>query len=443
MKVVVVGLGYAGLCTAACLSTKFEVTGIDVDGERISSLGRGVSPIHEKRLPALLKSGVVKGRLAFSSSYDSIQGADVILIAVGTPSQSDGSIDLSQVTAASAMVGKQLALSRKRHTVVLKSTVTPGTTNAVVRPILERESGKKCGSGFGLCSNPEFLREGAAVEDMLHPDRIVIGQVDKGSGLVMKALYQRLYGPKSPPVVVTSAENAELIKYASNTFLAAKISFANFIARVCETIPGGDVEEVARGMGFDPRIGHEYLHAGPGFGGACFPKDTRALSAFALDRSIDASLLHSVLEINDTQPELIVSAVERALGEITGKEIAVLGAAFKKDTDDVRDSRAIVLARSLFSKGARVRMTDPEAIEGAKRELGGQAVYYEDPRECIRGADAAVVMTAWDDFKKLRARDFLELMRTPFVFDARRLYDRDKYRLPGLNFQALGRGPER
>ncbi len=177
---------------------------------------------------------------------------------------------------------------------------------------------------------------------------------------------------KSPPVVVTSAENAELIKYASNTFLAAKISFANFIARVCETIPGGDVEEVARGMGFDPRIGHEYLHAGPGFGGACFPKDTRALSAFALDRSIDASLLHSVLEINDTQPELIVSAVERALGEITGKEIAVLGAAFKKDTDDVRDSRAIVLARSLFSKGARVRMTIPKRLKGQRGNSGGK-----------------------------------------------------------------------
>jgi UDPglucose 6-dehydrogenase len=443
VRIAVVGLGYAGLCTAACLSTKFKVTGIDVDEARVLRLKRGEAPIHEKGLPAMLKAGIAKGNLSFSTGYDSVRGADVIIIAVGTPSRPDGSIDLSQVIAASTMVAKQLALSKRKRVVVVKSTVTPGTTATVVRPILEKESGKKCGDEFGLCSNPEFLREGAAIEDMLHPDRIIIGPLDKDSRQTMKALYRRLYGRKSPPIVMTSAENAELIKYASNTFLATKISFINFIARLCETLPGADVEEVAHAMGMDPRIGGEYLQAGPGFGGACLPKDSRALGAFVLRQGLSSSLMRSVLDINDTQPGWISSEVEKALGGVRGREVALLGVAFKKDSDDVRESRAISLARILLDKGARVRITDPKAIEGAKRELGSSVSYFEDMRECIDGADAAVLMTAWNDFRKLKAGDFLKLMRTPFVFDAGRLYDPKDFRLPGLNFHAVGRGPAR
>lgn len=441
MRIAVIGLGYAGLCTAAGLSTRFKVTGVDVDGARVARLERGEAPIHEKRLPALLKVGVANGNLSFSSRYDSVRGTDVVIIAVGTPSKPDGSIDLSQVTDASVMIGKQLALSKRKQTVVIKSTVAPGTAATVVRPILEKESGKKCGDGFGLCSNPEFLREGTAIEDMLHPDRIILGPLDKFSGKTMKALYRRFYHRKSLPIVMTSAENAEMIKYASNTFLATKISFINFIARVCETLPGADVEEVALGMGLDPRIGGKYLQAGPGFGGACLPKDSRALSAFVLRQGLSSSLMRSVLEINDTQPGWISSEVGRALGGVRGREVALLGVAFKKDSDDVRESRAILLARTLLDKGARVRITDPKAIEGAKRELGSRVSYFEDARDCIDGADAAIVMTAWNDFKKLRAGDFLKLMRNPFVFDAGRLYDPDDFRLPGLSFQAIGRGP--
>ena len=276
-------------------------------------------------------------------------------------------------------------------------------------PLLEKESGKSCGDGFGLCSNPEFLREGEAVEDTLRPDRIVIGPVEESSGRAMKSLYRKFYGPKSPPIVETTPENAELIKYASNTFLATKISFINFIARICETLPGADVEDIAFGMGLDPRIGSRYLQAGPGFGGACFPKDSRALSAFVVQRGLDSSLLRSVLEINDTQPDWIVSAVERALGRIKDKEIAILGVAFKEESDDVRESRAIVLAKRLLQKGAQVRITDPEAMEGARRELGESAKYYKTAKDCIEGADAAIVMTAWEEFKKLKPRDFVEL----------------------------------
>jgi len=440
MKVAVVGLGYAGLCTAACLATKFEVVGVDVDAGRVLGLKRGETPIHEKGLPKLLKSGIAGGKLAFSENYDSLVGADIIFITVGTPSKPDGAIDLSQVTSASALIGRQLARSKKKTLVAIKSTVTPGTATNMVKPLLEEQSGKLCGDGFGLCSNPEFLREGAAIEDTLHPDRIVVGPLDKKSGRAMKSLYRRFYSQKSPPMVETTPENAELIKYASNTFLATKISFMNFIARICETLPGADVQKIAFGIGLDPRIGGRYLQAGPGFGGACFPKDSRALIAFAVQRGLDSALLRSVMEINDSQPDWIASAVERVLGGIKDKEIAILGVAFKEESDDVRESRAIVLAKSLLHKGAQVRITDPEAMDGARRVLGGSAKYYDTARDCIDGADAAIVMTAWDEFRRLEPGDFVKLMRTPVLFDARRVYDPSEYSVRPLKFMAIGFG---
>jgi UDPglucose 6-dehydrogenase len=440
LKLGVVGMGYAGLCTAVCLAKKFEVIGVDVNRERISRLNRGEAPIHEEGLPALLKRGIERENLSFTEDYDSLAGADIIFIAVGTPSQPDGAIDLSQVTSAASLIGRQLARNKKTTLIVIKSTVTPGTATTVVKPLLERDSGKSCGGGFGLCSNPEFLREGAAIEDTLRPDRVVIGSFDETSGRTLKSFYRRFYGPKQPRIVETTPENAELIKYASNTFLATKISFINFIARICETVPGADVGDVAFGMGLDPRIGSKYLQAGPGFGGACFPKDSQALSVFVAQRGLDNSLLHSILEINDTQPDWIVSSVERMLGSIKGKNIAILGVAFKEESDDVRESRAIVLAKRLLGKGAQVRITDPKAIEGARKELGTSAKYYDDPRDCISGADAAIVMTAWEKFKKLKPEDFVKLMRTPVLFDARRIYDADEYRVGALKLMAIGRG---
>jgi len=286
LKVGVVGLGYAGLCTAACFARKFEVVGVDIDKARVAKLDHGQELIHERGLSALLRRGIVTGNLAFANDYGSLRGVDIIFMAVGTPSKPDGSIDLSQVTNASSQIGRQLALSEKNSLVVVKSTVTPGTATSVVKPLLERESGKSCGTGFGLCSNPEFLREGEAVEDTMRPDRVVIGPMEEGSGRKMRSFYRKFYGPKSPPIIETTPENAELIKYASNTFLATKISFINFIARICETVPGAEVGDVAVGMGLDPRIGPRYLQAGPGFGGACFPKDSRALSAFVAHRGL-------------------------------------------------------------------------------------------------------------------------------------------------------------
>lgn len=440
MKLGVVGLGYAGLCTAVCFAKKFDVVGVDVDQARVSQLSQGKSPIHEKGLPSLLETGLAKGSLSFHDNYDSLQDTDAIFIAVGTPSKPDGSIDLSQVSRASRAIGAQLANSKKRSLVVVKSTVTPGTASTVVKPLLEKESGKACGLGFGLCSNPEFLREGMAIEDTLHPDRIVIGPLEENAGLSMKSVYRRFYGKRSPPIVLTSPENAELIKYACNTFLATKVSFINLVARICETLPGGDVNEVAFAMGLDPRIGSRYLQAGPGFGGACFPKDSKAMSAFVAQRGIDSSLLRSTLEINDTQPDWILSRLEKVLGGFKGRDVAILGVAFKEDSDDVRESRAIELAKKLLVKGAQVRVTDPEAIDAARKELGEDVRYFGNSRDCLDGTDAAVVMTAWRDFESLKPADFLRLMRSPVVFDARRLYDADLFGAGALKFMAIGLG---
>lgn len=423
-----------------CLAQKFEVIGVDIDRPRVLLLTSGRVPIQENGLEALLKKGLKEKHIAFSDDFGSLLGARLIFVTVGTPPRRDGSIDLSQVTNACEMIGRQLSLTTGRPLIVIKSTVTPGTTATIAKPLLERESGKKCGVDFGLASNPEFLREGSAVQDTLHPDRIILGPVDEASGRALRTFYKRFYGPNLCPIVETSPENAELIKYASNTFLATRISFVNFIARICETLPGADVNEVVRGMSLDPRIGRKYLQAGPGFGGACFPKDLRALDAFALQRGLDASILGSVQQINDTQPDWIFHEVERAVGGVERKEVAILGVAFKEESDDVRESRAIVLAKKLISKGASVRIADPKAIEGAKRELGKAAKYYDAARDCIAGADAAVVMTAWSEFKRLKPKDFATLMRTPVLFDARRLYDANEYRLEGLKFRALGRG---
>lgn len=422
------------------MAKKFDVIGVDHDQKRISQLNQGKPPIHERGLRTLLNAGLAKGSLAFHSDYDFLQETDVIFIAVGTPSKPDGSIDLSQVSMASEAIGNQLAASKRRSLVVVKSTVTPGTTVSIVKPALERASGRKCGGGFGLCSNPEFLREGAAIEDTLHPDRIVVGPTERASGIAVTSLFRKFYGNRLPPMVMTTPENAELIKYASNTFLATKISFINFVARICETLPGTDVNQVAYAMGLDPRIGNKYLQAGPGFGGSCFPKDSQALSAFAAQRGVDDSILRSVMGINDTQPDWILSRLEGALGGIDGKNIAILGVAFKEDSDDVRESRSIVLAKRLLVKGARVRMTDPKAISGARKELGGRGEYFEDPRDCIRDSDAAVVMTAWGEFRSLQPADFIKLMRTPVLFDARRIYDAEKYGNGVPKFMAVGLG---
>ncbi len=438
-RIAIVGLGYVGLSTAACLASKFHVTGIDLDRAKIGIIGQGKAPFLEMGLQPLVEEHVRNRRLQCVTSYGAVSDSDIVFITVGTPSSRSGEIDLSQVRSASQSIGEAIAGSTRQTTVIVKSTVIPGTTRSVVKPILEQSSGKTCGQGFGLCSNPEFLREGQAIQDTLKPSRIVIGPIDQYSRDNVLSFYRVFYGEQMPPVVETSADTAELIKYSSNAFLATKISFINLIARICEKIPGSDVTDVARGMGLDPRIGPLFLQAGPGFGGSCFPKDVEALVNYAKRLGVDPSILESTLQVNETQPDNLVSQAEKMLGRVQGKRIAVLGLAFNPNTDDVRESRAIPLIRKLVDKGAMVGAYDPMAMEGAKKELGPIISYSPTAKACVKGSDLVIIMTAWREFQDLDSDELTTLMGgRARILDARRIFD--PARFSNAEFNAVGLG---
>jgi UDPglucose 6-dehydrogenase len=437
-RMAVVGLGYVGLSTAVCFSKSFEVVGIDVDSGKVDGLRRGAAPFRERGLSTRLNEGIRKGTLRCTDTFEELGEADIIFLTVGTPSTASGEIDLSQVRGASEAVGDALADRDGDVVVVVKSTVVPGTARRVVKKIIEEKSGKKCGLGFGLCSNPEFLREGSAIEDTVHPDRVVLGPFDERTGEKMRRFYADFYKEPMPPFVETTPEMAEMIKYASNAFLATKISFINMVARVCEKIPGGDVNEVAMGMGLDRRVGPEFLRAGPGFGGSCFPKDVSALAKFAEKKGVGAGLLGSTLRVNSTQPEHVLSMAEELLGGLEGRQVAVLGLAFNPNTDDVRESRAIVLAEKLTEKGAVVKAFDPLAMVRAEKELGSRVAYASNSRECVRGAELAILMTPWEEFKELGQDDYLRLMKKARLLDAARLYDPREFE--DMEYAAVGLG---
>lgn len=430
------GLGYVGLSTTVTMATKFETVGVDIDRRRVDELSAGKVPIHEKGLKTLLAKGLSSGRLKFSSQAFDLGSADAIFVAVGTPSSPDGSIDLSQVRKAATDIGGLVRVSSGKPLVIMRSTVVPGTLSTVVKPLIEETSGKKSGAGFWLCSNPEFLREGSAIADSLRPTRIVLGAAESGSMSSAKALYRKFYGRRTPQMVLTSPEGAELIKYGSNSYLAAKVSLINLLANLSETFPGTDINDVALGIGLDPRIGKQFLQAGPGFGGSCFGKDLKALSAYLRQMALDPSMLESVLRINDFQPSHVVALADAAVGSLAGKTVAVLGIAFKAETSDTRDSRSIPLIRGLLDKGAVVKAYDPVATLPESLRGAAQA---KSLRDCLDGADLAITMTAWKEFQKVRPAEFARLMRSPTLVDARRIYDPAAYSKV-LKYFAIGRG---
>jgi len=438
LKIAVLGAGYVGLSTAVCMATKFPTVAVDLDETRVSQLQKGQVPIHERGMKSFLAKGLSSKRLTFSTRSIDISTADLIFLAVGTPSGRDGSIDLSQVRAACTDIGDAIGKSRSKPTVMVRSTVVPGTARNVVVPLLEEDSKKKCGTGFGVCSNPEFLREGSAIQDTMTPSRIVLGPMDELSRRAGLSVYSRFYGHDMPPIVVTTPEGAELIKYGSNSFLAAKVSMINLLARVSEKFAGTDINDIAKGIGLDPRIGHLFLQAGPGFGGSCFPKDVRAFARSLHDMGIESSMLESILRINEIQPEHVVNLAEKKAGPLAGKRVAVLGLAFKAETGDVRESRSIPVIKRLLEKKAEVRVYDPVAMPNAKPELDSSVTYSTSARDCITGADLAVVMTAWRQFKSLKPSDYAKLMRRPNLIDARRLYDPRAYSR-ALSYSAIGR----
>jgi len=435
------GLGYVGLTTAACFASKgFQVICFDVDKAKVNAVNRGELPFHEPGLDKLTKSSVNRGLLKATSDFkEAILKSDITFITVGTPSKEDGSIDLTYIREASKMIGRALKTKSDWHLVVVKSTVIPTTTEKMVKPIIEQESGKICGRDFGLCMNPEFLREGSAVEDTFNPDRIVIGEYDERSGERLVKLYQEFYGENTPPIIRTSLVNAELIKYVSNAFLAMKVSFINMVANLCERIPGADVEVVARGIGMDKRIGPYFLKAGLGFGGSCFPKDLKALLAYARKIGVDLPLVEMTLKINEDQPLKAVQMAKELLGDLKGRRIAILGLAFKPNTDDMRNAVSIKLINELLKRGAIVVAYDPAAVDNAERIFGNKIEYANSARECLRGAEAAIIVTEWDEFKQLTPDDFINHMKKPIVIDGRRIYNPEQFSRK-LTYKAIGLG---
>jgi len=435
----IVGMGYVGLCTAATFASRgIRTIGIDIAQARVEQIRRGKAPLHEPQLDSILKNVVRKKLLDATSDISVAAHTDTTFLTVGTPSQPDGSIDLSYIKNATEDLGNAVREKRGYHLVVVKSTVVPGTTNGTVKRFLEQSSRKTIGSEVGLCANPEFLKEGTAINDALHPDKIVIGSNDKKSASELAKLYRRFYGARLPPVILTSPEAAELVKYASNAFLATKVSFINTIANIAELIPGVDVGMIAEAIGLDPRIGGLFLKAGPGYGGSCFHKDLQALINYSQNKNYDPLLFRATEETNEQQANRVVGLAEKLLGSLSSKRVAVLGLSFKKDTDDIREAASIRVINQLKNKGARVIAYDPMAITNTKKQLSEQIDYAENAHSALKGADCAIVMTEWDEIRRLRAKDFQAYMKTPNLVDARRIYNPEEF--SGLNYVSIGRG---
>jgi UDPglucose 6-dehydrogenase len=392
MKVSVLGAGYVGLVTGLCLADMGkEVVCFDKIQDRVDALNDGLSPIHEKGLDGLLKKHLRTGRFQASCNINDIKDTNVTFICVGTPSRKDGSLDLSNVVVAVEDIAGAIKSKKAYHVIALKSTVPPGTVDGIVIPEMERCSGKKRGKGFGVVSNPEFLREGSAVEDFRNPDRIVIGTDDARARSVMLALYSEI----ESPVVLVTPSAAEMIKLASNAFLAARISLINEVGNICKTLDI-DVREVAHGVGLDKRIGPDFLRAGCGFGGSCFPKDVRGLSALAREKGIEPVILDGLLKVNEAQPIRMIQLLEKHMS-IEGKSIGVLGLAFKPFTDDIREAPSLKIVRELLSRGAKVMVHDYQAMDNFRREIP-EVRFCKTPQECIELSDAVLLVTEWPGY---------------------------------------------
>jgi len=412
MKIAVIGGGYVGIVSGTCLAEiGHTVTIVEIDPEKVKAINGGKPPIYEAGLERLLQKNTGK-RLRAECRYDSIAGADIIFICVGTPPGPDGCADLSFIRSAGTSIGAALRGSHSYCVIAVKSTVPPGTTENIVQPLVLKASGRSFQS-IGFVMNPEFLREGRAVEDFMHPDRIVIGSSDERAGDVVAEAYR----PVKAPVIRTGTTAAEMIKYASNAFLATKISFSNEIGNVCKRL-GIDVYEVMEGVGLDPRIGPLFLNAGAGFGGSCFPKDVAALAALAKERGEEPLMLAATLAVNERQPHRMVALLEDKIGPVTGKRIAVLGLAFKDNTDDIRDSRAIPVIRELLEKGARIAAFDPMAQENMRR-IFPSIEYPPSAAEALTGAEGCLVMTEWPEFSSLDEE--FSLMAQKVIIEGRRI----------------------
>ncbi len=433
MNIAVIGSGYVGLITGACFAEfGLNVTCVDNDAKKIKTLKKGAVPFYEPGLEELMQRNIKAKRMKFTTNLaEAIDSSLVIFIAVGTPPRGDGSADMKYVEA----VAKEIAKSIKSYKVIVTKSTVPVGTGESIKKIISKHL--KESVDFDVVSNPEFLREGAGIEDFMRPNRIVIGASSAQAAAIMKDLYQPLYLIETP-IIITDVATAELIKYASNAFLATKISFINEMANLCESV-GANVQIVAKGMGLDKRIGPKFLHAGPGYGGSCFPKDTLALAKIGKDNNTDLGIIDATIKANEFQKEKTANKIVNELGKIKGKTVSMLGLSFKPNTDDLRDAPSLLIIKKLLKAGAIIRAHDPVAMEEAKK-IFPKVKFCKDSYDAVKGTDAVIIVTEWNEFRNLDLDRVKKLAKGNFFFDLRNIYDPKRVVNKGFNYFSIGRG---
>ena len=434
MKIGIVGLGFVGLSLTSVLSSKgYNVIGIDVDKEKCKKINNGISPFFEPELEDLLKKGLKK-KLKISSDFKLIRDCDFIFVTVGTPQNENGSIDLSIIKKAISTIGENLQNNKKKPIILVKSTVIPGTMKKNILPILEKKSKKKAGKHFGLISNPEFLQESTAIRDTKFPHVVVLGGYETEFMKKARNLFTKLH--PNVPIIITNHQTAEMIKYANNSFLATKISFINQLSNICQKIPGANVDDIAKTIGLDPRIGKLFLNAGPGYGGSCLPKDMKALINFAGTTGINPTLLNAVEEINTKQLEQIISITKKKLSSLKSKRITILGTAFKPETDDIRDSIAIELIKKLQKRQANITIHDPKAMKNTERIFGDKIKYAKTIADAFSKSQCVIIMTQWKQYSKINNNNIKKMDRK-IIIDSRRILAEKEL---VADYQAIGIG---
>ncbi|MFX1521227.1 MAG: UDP-glucose dehydrogenase family protein [Promethearchaeota archaeon] len=438
-RITMIGTGYVGLVSGVCFAKNgFQITCVDVIKEKIDAINSAQPFLYEKGLDTLLKDVVSNGMLrGTTDTEEAILNSDVAFICVGTPSKENGEMDTVWIESAARDIGRALRKKDDYFVVTAKSTIVPGTTDSVIVGLLEEESGKKAGKDFGVAFCPEFLREGSAIEDFLQPDRVVIGAIDERSYETIHSLFE--WVPKGTPILKTDLRTAEMIKYGANSFLATKISFINEISNICEALGVKDVYEVAEGIGLDFRISPYFLRAGAGFGGSCFPKDVKAIIAATKKANYDPILLNSVIEVNKRQPLRLISLTKEEIGDdLSGKQFAILGLAFKPDTDDIREAPAIIVIDELLKNNAKIKAYDPEAMNNMKQIFGEKVQFTDSKEAALRDADVCIIVTNWKEFTEMQPNDFKTLMKTPIVIDGRKTVDEDTFLNAGVAYRRIG-----
>jgi len=434
MNIGIVGLGFVGLSLTSVLASKgYTTIGIDIDKKKCKQIVNGESPFFEPKLEKTLRDGLKK-KLEISDDFSLIKNCDFIFVTVGTPQTSDGAIDLSMIKKSVAKIGKIMCGNSKNQIILIKSTVTPGTMKNIVLPILEKNSKKKAGKEFGLISNPEFLQESNAIRDTIFPHAVVLGGYNTKYMKKAKNFFSKLH-PKTP-IIITNHQTAEMVKYANNSFLATKISFINQLSNICQNIPGANIDDIAKTIGLDPRIGKLFLNAGPGYGGSCLPKDMKALINFARDVGVKPVLLNAVEEINVKQLEQIIKLIEKKLRDISSKRITIMGTAFKPDTDDVRDSISIELIKKLLKMKANITIYDPKAIENTRKIFGKKISYENSMIHALDKTQCAIFMTHWKEFQNIDNK-LIRHMKRKLIIDCRRIFTGKKI---DAEYYALGIG---